>query len=739
MDYIETFKNLKPNEKYGRKTPHKAVLLLTIMDLYESNEICSNEIKYNQLLIDTFLKVWQRTLPCDNSLFVDAYIPFWSMQNENFWHLVPLRGKEDIFNLLRERQIIPSENKIRECIDYAELDEDLFFLMTLPSGRSSLKRALLENYSALTGDEIGEMVKSKDIVGDKSVEAMVEYKDILSSGKKTYNNVVDENFDEEKLKKFYALDEDVQIQLNIEFYTFLKEHKNERDMFKNLCPTVFDLYDKISFHPVKQGDLASSLSFTYENFLKDLKVNLLDCDATFCLIDDVENAIHQLHTYDSQKNGLLSCDTENHLNAQDNLMKVQPNAKEATSFVDKQRESLPWTENEEELLLLYYEKGKNIDDIARILERSQKSIMAHLTNLGKLNNDFAQEENFSHTDKDSLSNLDYYVENLRNQCAIFNRIGEQVYSTTGKFKIFHGKLYRLNYKDGICFTVKDMVRTNGVWEKGTKKIVAYMKTDLYPLLDRMNYINQVEDIYEDKYMLQHQIRVSGKWYDFYGNFIRIATEHLTSICDDDEMCGEIYVHNASVFVPKGGLDAITTKLCNFYDYLWLMAVIDLSNETQHPNQFLLDELACMMIAEAWCLLNEKSYLKTGNADLVDCIEYLINESKDNMKEELKWTTPKFKVFSVIKDYPMSGIFEDLVDDLVAKAPINVLRIWLKDKDELDLVLHSANYVNNCLYSLHLKKFNSFIEINPIWKKYLLYEHSNLCTFVKDNLVAYYNQ
>ena len=26
MDYVEAFENLKPNEKYGRKTPHKAVL-----------------------------------------------------------------------------------------------------------------------------------------------------------------------------------------------------------------------------------------------------------------------------------------------------------------------------------------------------------------------------------------------------------------------------------------------------------------------------------------------------------------------------------------------------------------------------------------------------------------------------------------------------------------------------------------------------------------------------------------
>ena len=259
MDYVEAFENLKPNEKYGRKTPHKAVLLLTIIEMCESDEIYSNEIRYNQQLIDTFHKVWKRTLPDDDSLFVDAYFPFWTMQNEDFWHLVPYRGKEENLTLLKERQVRPSESKIKECVDYVELDEDLFFLMTLPSGRSSLKRALLENYSALTEEKIGELATSKDNAIDKSIEALAEYQKILSSENEPKHNLVAESCDEEKQNLFYALDEDVQIQLNIEYYTFLKEHKAEREMFRSLCPTVFDLYDKISAHPVKQEDVTSSL------------------------------------------------------------------------------------------------------------------------------------------------------------------------------------------------------------------------------------------------------------------------------------------------------------------------------------------------------------------------------------------------------------------------------------------------------------------------------------------------
>lgn len=68
--------------------------MLTIIEMCESDEIYSNEIRCNQQLIDTFHKVWKRTLPNDDSLFVDAYFPFWTMQNEDFGILFPIVAKK---------------------------------------------------------------------------------------------------------------------------------------------------------------------------------------------------------------------------------------------------------------------------------------------------------------------------------------------------------------------------------------------------------------------------------------------------------------------------------------------------------------------------------------------------------------------------------------------------------------------------------------------------------------------
>ena len=55
MDYIEAFQNLRTNNKYGRKSPHKAVLMLTVIELFEQNKITVNEIPYDDNLKEKFL------------------------------------------------------------------------------------------------------------------------------------------------------------------------------------------------------------------------------------------------------------------------------------------------------------------------------------------------------------------------------------------------------------------------------------------------------------------------------------------------------------------------------------------------------------------------------------------------------------------------------------------------------------------------------------------------------------
>ncbi len=293
MDYIEAFKNLRTNNKYGRRSPHKAILMLAVIELYEQNVLTDNEIFYDEKLKSMFLKVWNRVLPKEPLFHPDAYLPFWYLQSDSFWHIIPIRGKEDILSLMRDANIKPSEAKLNDSVKCAELDDDLYFLMTIASGRSSLKRTLLETYTSLSEEQIDRLSGSVDNSVDHSLSAMNEYEQILSSTKKDDQELEIEN-SRELVQQFRKLNDDLQIALNYEYFSFLKNHRSERDMLREFCPNVFALYGCITNHPVQRTDISTSFAFIYENFLCDLKIALMSENGSMELIDKIEAAIEIL-------------------------------------------------------------------------------------------------------------------------------------------------------------------------------------------------------------------------------------------------------------------------------------------------------------------------------------------------------------------------------------------------------------------------------------------------------------
>lgn len=682
MDYVEAFQNLKTNNKYSRKSPHKAVLLLTIIDMFESCALTDNVIKYDDALKSAFVKTWNKVLPNEATFHSEAYLPFWFMQSEGFWHIVPLRGKEDILSIIRDSHVKPSESKLCDCVNYAELDEDLYFLMTLQSGRSSLKRVLLETYSTLSTRMIENLSSSSDNFVDNSEIALNEYESILNSSTLD-NKATSQHSDKESEKRFYELPEDIQYVLIIEYYTFLKNNFNEREMFKEICPTVFDLYDRIAHKPIRQGEIAPSISFTYENFLADLKINLMSEEGGIDTIDKINDAINLLHVNETVY---------------------------STPAIEEVREEPFQFEPE-------YSSSEKMD-----LNPYETDIHGPL-----------EKEDSPAVTKDEA--IDFYVENNGNFCSIFNKQGERVYSTTGKLKIFHGKVYRFNYKE-MCFTVKDIKRTPYGWDKGTKKLVAYSDSDLYPHLDKYQFIDQIEDFIEVEQIQFNKMSVDGKWYGFDGDCVGVNTSAVKSLETESDNDKDVAPRLSANYVPKGKLKAVGEIVESSYDYLWLLAIIVFMGEKQHSSSLSYDELACMMIANAWELLAQNPSLKYKETTLADCIEFLIEESKEYMDVELDWNTSKEEVYEAIKDYPMAGVFEESVDEMLENAPYNILKAWIKEEDERDLVMFSIEYKNACLYALHPRKIDPYIEINPNWKKSLFFEHVDLMQYFKNKYIDY---
>ena len=546
MDYIEALKNLKTNNKWGRKSPHKAVLMLTVIELYEKNILMDNEIRYDETLKSTFLKIWNLVLPNEPLFHPEAYLPFWYLQSDNFWHIVPIRGKEDILSLMRDTNIKPSEAKLIDSIKYAELDEDLYFLMTLPSGRSTLKRALLETYTTLTNKQIVRLAESKDNAIDYSVTALSEYEKILS--KNTVENRMESTRVGDKLvSQFQCLNEDVQLALNIVYFTFQKEHRNERVMFKEVCPTVYDLLDKIVNHPIKQGEIAPSFAFVYDNFLSDLKVALLSEDGSVELVDKISEAIEILRGNNSKKHeegqSILPAESDREDTSAgvvgssfddlkvehvylDERGKVIETTKEIAPEQDNTTESRrgkTWTEDEENLIKLYYQQGKDFITIASLIGRTEVAIKSRLAKLGLIEYTYGQENGVpTHTvqgAKSQTDESDFVIENLSDRAVILDQDGNRVFNTDGKLKYMHEKLYRLNLKRE-CFTLKDMLFNGFVWIKGTKKIVAYPQSELYRMIiDATDYCDEVEDIVDSPVFEDCKLKFKGAWYTYNGNSI----------------------------------------------------------------------------------------------------------------------------------------------------------------------------------------------------------------------------
>ena len=546
MDYIEAVKNLKTNNKWGRKSPHKAILLLAVIELYEKNILMDNEIRYDETLKSTFLEMWNMTLPNESLFHPDVYLPFWYLQSDNFWHIVPYRGKEDILTLMRDTNIKPSEAKIVDSVKYVELDEDLYFLMTLPSGRSTLKRALLETYTTLSNKQIERLAESKDNAIDYSVTALSDYEKILSQDIEE-NKIESTIVDDELVGQFQCLNEDVQLTLNIVYFTFLKKHRNEREMFKEICPTVYNLLDKIVNNPVKQGEITPSFAFIYENFLADLKVSLLSDNDSVELIDKIGEAIEILLGNNSKEHkesqSIHFVDTDGDdapaeivdfsfedLNIKQTYLEEPEKAiKVATEITLEQnrssesRRGKSWTEDEENLIRLYYEQGKDFLTIASLIGRTEVAIKSRLAKLGLIDYTYGQDNTVPTPTIIKARKLtdenDFLIENSSNRASILDKNGQLVFVTDGKMKFLRNKLYRLNLKRE-CFTLKSMLFNGSVWIKGTKKIVAYPQSELYQIIITVGeYIDEVEDIVDSPDFEDCKLKFKGIWYNYNGNSI----------------------------------------------------------------------------------------------------------------------------------------------------------------------------------------------------------------------------
>lgn len=124
----------------GRQAPHKAVLLLAIMDLIEDLKITTPRIVLSKELEVAFEKEWHRFIGTPLVFKCVIATPFWHMRNEPFYSLYFNSGEEV------SAHVNPFSKKRLKNETYAIIDDDLFEQMQIKDSRNEFKNVLINTY-----------------------------------------------------------------------------------------------------------------------------------------------------------------------------------------------------------------------------------------------------------------------------------------------------------------------------------------------------------------------------------------------------------------------------------------------------------------------------------------------------------------------------------------------------------------------------------------------------------------
>lgn len=150
--YEHCFSSLHTAMKLGKPAPHKALLLLSVIDLVESGVIVDNHIELSDILIKTFNANAKKFYANSPIFKPEVTKPFYHMQHESFWRLMDScsysatsMAAEQVAEYGKRRPSY-SVKKMREQYRYAEIDTELFKLLKNEDARARLRVLLISTY-----------------------------------------------------------------------------------------------------------------------------------------------------------------------------------------------------------------------------------------------------------------------------------------------------------------------------------------------------------------------------------------------------------------------------------------------------------------------------------------------------------------------------------------------------------------------------------------------------------------
>lgn len=135
--YLKKFTHLRQGvTKYG-KAPHKPILILSLIELFEKSEATDNKIFITPELVGNFKENFALLVRTEHK--ADFFQPFYYLRTEGFWDIKTKPGKELV-------SFIRSFNVLNDVVEYGYLSPDLYELLLKQENQNILKTALLDHY-----------------------------------------------------------------------------------------------------------------------------------------------------------------------------------------------------------------------------------------------------------------------------------------------------------------------------------------------------------------------------------------------------------------------------------------------------------------------------------------------------------------------------------------------------------------------------------------------------------------
>lgn len=154
--------NVYKNNKKGGVALNQPILLLCVIDLISQSFIKDKYIYHSEKLITHFNTYWN--LLVNQPLKQHSFpLPFWHLKNAEckFWHL-------DYTSEDRDRP--QTIDKLREVVNYAYIDDELFFLLQDKDARQELVDVLISIWFSAKGKQIDEVLKINQDFSDNEDE-----------------------------------------------------------------------------------------------------------------------------------------------------------------------------------------------------------------------------------------------------------------------------------------------------------------------------------------------------------------------------------------------------------------------------------------------------------------------------------------------------------------------------------------------------------------------------------------